>query len=415
MVDFFRVLKSSAAGRVSALFAKAKSLFKAAPKAVLAGALSCIAVAAAFLVSHAFIGTVRTPPENTKTEYKSAAEDKTPRLFSAQTPAAETTIEIETETEKPPKDNLVRCYAIYINGTKIGTANARATLDYLLYKQAEEQAGEVFGEFESFKIKDEISFKYIPVSRPDPFLKLSIKFAKTRLNLNVSVIKEKSEPIGFSVLYIDSAELEYGRETIVKAGTDGVASNIYEVTYNLPAGTKLQEKLLESSTITPPVDKVIKRGIKLSKDSVPTNLKMFIMPYDGGITSEYGTRYLFGSTFHGGIDIAAKKTGDSCYGGYIKAAGDGRVVFAESYGLFGNLTIIEHKNGIRTYYAHQSKILVSVGDEVKTGDYIGRIGATGEVTGPHLHFEVRLPDGNGEYYRVDPKNFIINYESYYRK
>ncbi len=90
------------------------------------------------------------------------------------------------------------------------------------------------------------------------------------------------------------------------------------------------------------------------------------------------------------------------------------MVFAENGGDFGNLVIIEHKNGVRTYYAHQSEILVDEGDTVRQGENIGRIGSTGQSTGPHVHFEVRLPDGNGGYYRTDPKAYIIGYESYYR-
>ena len=61
-----------------------------------------------------------------------------------------------------------------------------------------------------------------------------------------------------------------------------------------------------------------------------------------------------------------------------------------------------------------SKITVNKGDEVRQGEKIGNIGNTGKVEGPHLHFEVRLPDKNGDYYRVDPKYYIIDYSSYLR-
>lgn len=75
----------------------------------------------------------------------------------------------------------------------------------------------------------------------------------------------------------------------------------------------------------------------------------------------------------------------------IKASASGRVIFAKAgwNGAFGNLVIIAHPNGTQTFYAHQSKIAVSIGDQVSQGEIIGYVGNTGRSTGPHLHFEVR--------------------------
>jgi murein DD-endopeptidase MepM/ murein hydrolase activator NlpD len=87
------------------------------------------------------------------------------------------------------------------------------------------------------------------------------------------------------------------------------------------------------------------------------------------------------------VDIGAPK-GTSIY-----AAADGVVIVAQSNGGwnggYGNYVVIQHSNGTQTLYAHMSKVLVGTGSEVAQGDVIGRIGATGEATGPHLHFEVR--------------------------
>ncbi len=93
-----------------------------------------------------------------------------------------------------------------------------------------------------------------------------------------------------------------------------------------------------------------------------------------------------GAHAHGtAIDLAAVT------GTPILASASGRVSFARNgyNGGFGNLVIIEHPNGTQTYYAHQSKIYVHVGDQVSQGQTIGLVGNTGHSTGPHLHFEVR--------------------------
>jgi murein DD-endopeptidase MepM/ murein hydrolase activator NlpD len=72
----------------------------------------------------------------------------------------------------------------------------------------------------------------------------------------------------------------------------------------------------------------------------------------------------------------------------IYAAASGKVVFTGLLVVRGNTTIVDHGWGIYTCYYHQSQILVKVGDQVQQGQLIGQIGATGRVTGPHLHFEV---------------------------
>ncbi len=106
----------------------------------------------------------------------------------------------------------------------------------------------------------------------------------------------------------------------------------------------------------------------------------FIMPTKGRISSGFGTRW--GRT-HKGIDIASE-TGLPVY-----ASDEGVVICSEYQASFGNLVIIDHGNGFETYYAHNSKLLVSVGDTVKQGQEIAKIGSTGRSTGPHCHFEIR--------------------------
>jgi murein DD-endopeptidase MepM/ murein hydrolase activator NlpD len=116
----------------------------------------------------------------------------------------------------------------------------------------------------------------------------------------------------------------------------------------------------------------------------------FIRPVEGRITSGYGMRVhpIFKvRKMHTGIDIAAPT------GTPIHAADSGVVVEAGYIRGYGYTVIIDHGGGVATLYAHCSAILVAVGQEVKQGQIIARVGSTGYSTGPHLHFEVRI---NGE-------------------
>lgn len=98
---------------------------------------------------------------------------------------------------------------------------------------------------------------------------------------------------------------------------------------------------------------------------------------------------------HGGVDLHAK------YGDPVYAAANGKVVFTGVSGGYGNLIVVAHGNGYQTYYGHLSKIYAKVGQHVHRGTIIGRVGATGRVTGPHLHFEIRK-DGRAQ----DPLLYI---------
>jgi len=121
-------------------------------------------------------------------------------------------------------------------------------------------------------------------------------------------------------------------------------------------------------------------------------------PVPGRVSSPFGPRRhpVFGSVAtHPGVDMQAR-SGDP-----IHAAADGVVISARWINGYGNAVIISHGPEFSTLYAHQSELLVSVGDEVASGDVIGLVGSTGWSTGPHLHFEVRI---NGT--PVDPVPYM---------
>ncbi len=109
-------------------------------------------------------------------------------------------------------------------------------------------------------------------------------------------------------------------------------------------------------------------------------------PVNGNVTSTYGWRDSpFGGktrSFHNGIDIASDVGAD------VVAAADGRVVFSGYQPVYGRTIIIEHAYNFKTKYGHNSALLVELGDTVKKGDVIAKVGSTGRSTGPHLHFTV---------------------------
>jgi murein DD-endopeptidase MepM/ murein hydrolase activator NlpD len=129
-----------------------------------------------------------------------------------------------------------------------------------------------------------------------------------------------------------------------------------------------------------------------SQASRPPSSAGFVWPTSGTLTSGFGWRW---GRMHEGIDIAAPT------GTPISAAASGTVIHAGWMGGYGNLVVIDHGNGLATAYGHQSSIAVGSGTYVSQGQTIGYVGNTGNSTGPHLHFEVRV---NGS--PVDPLGYL---------
>jgi peptidoglycan hydrolase-like protein with peptidoglycan-binding domain len=120
----------------------------------------------------------------------------------------------------------------------------------------------------------------------------------------------------------------------------------------------------------------------------PVSPIRLVRPIDALPGDPFGPR---GDRFHPGVDYPAP-TGTT-----VVAAGDGVVVGAGPVEGYGNLVVVQHAGGVTSMYAHLSKFLVEPGRRVTRGTPIGLVGSTGESTGPHLHFEVRVRDA-----AVDP-------------
>lgn len=117
----------------------------------------------------------------------------------------------------------------------------------------------------------------------------------------------------------------------------------------------------------------------------------------GHVSSRFGSRESIRDHVHKGLDIAAS------YGTDIKAVADGTVIFSGVSSGYGNFIKIDHGNNVVTCYGHCSKLLVSVGQKIKAGDVIAKVGSTGNSTGNHLHFEIRIND-----VQVNPEKYLYN-------
>lgn len=165
---------------------------------------------------------------------------------------------------------------------------------------------------------------------------------------------------------------------------------------------QLQQKIEEYKSEESRIEALIKlatNGYEYTGDYTGGVMAWPIAKSGTYITSGYGVREhpIQGVIKqHTGIDI-----GNAGFGAPVIAAADGVVTMAGYYGGYGNCVIINHGNGISTLYGHGQKILTEVGKEVKKGDLILEVGSTGNSTGPHLHFEVRI---NGSC--VDPMPYL---------
>ena len=197
-------------------------------------------------------------------------------------------------------------------------------------------------------------------------------------------------------------------ENIVNQLKEKNSSNIENITIS----EKYETELKDMTTVEEAVSKLYvepKRVVvatrKTSTGSVNTatnisgtkvNLGIsLIKPVSGVISSRFGARSTIRSSAHTGLDIATST------GTPIKAAAAGTVTFSGWQGSYGYLMVITHSNGTQTYYGHCSKLYYKAGQTVSQGQTIAAVGSTGNSTGPHLHFEIRV---NGVAY--NPQNYL---------
>lgn len=173
----------------------------------------------------------------------------------------------------------------------------------------------------------------------------------------------------------------------------------------------IKRKEAERAALEAEIEAVIKSQGSSENDTPSEEIKndgkmLWPVPGETRLTATYPS-YSDGSP-HWGIDIV--RTDITTKGSPFRAAQGGKVILAYNDGNwnygFGNYCIIDHGDGKHTLYAHAQKLYVSEGDIVEKGDTIGAIGDTGNTTGPHLHFEVRIKKSDGSVSRVQPLNYV---------
>ena len=192
---------------------------------------------------------------------------------------------------------------------------------------------------------------------------------------------------------VEDSSMYKGDSKIITQGEEGEAEIEADVVY--VNGYEQERTVTSTTTLREPTTTVKAVGTKEKPKTASTGT--YNWPTSSRrINSYFGGRYLYGYyDYHSGLDIHAT------YGEKIKAADGGTVTFAGWKGSYGNLVIITHDNGVQTYYAHNSSLLVSAGDKVYQGQAIAKAGSTGNSTGVHCHFEVRV-GGTA----VNPLNYL---------
>lgn len=206
------------------------------------------------------------------------------------------------------------------------------------------------------------------------------------------------ERISYGVIFEDTDSMYRGQTQVRIAGTYGSRTVTSEITRE--NGVIVGTRVISEELLSEPVTQVALRGTKPlpvvmgSTGTGPaTAAGQFAHPVSNmRVISNFGSR---GGRLHRGVDLGGP------VGTPIYAAADGVVTRSTNSGSFGNVIFISHGNGVETVYAHNTTNLVSVGDTVVQGQKIATMGATGNATAPHLHFEIRI---NGQSY--NPMNFL---------
>ncbi len=227
----------------------------------------------------------------------------------------------------------------------------------------------------------------------------TLTVARFDLSLGIQVTRRETytEELDYEIEYVDDNRYPEGYVETISMGVAGEQTVVSDITYI--DGEKVNENRISVTVTQEPVNAKQRRGTLrpsqylTSSDDTSAN---FIWPVDGG----YMSAGLYGYYGHTGMDIACNQ------GTAIRASRAGYVTYASNYsvGAYGKRVDINHGNGVMTRYAHCSQVLVAPGDYVEQGQLIALVGRTGNATGNHCHFEIRI---NGQI--MNPANYIGTY------
>ncbi len=280
-----------------------------------------------------------------------------------------TSLDVLTDNLMMLSSGIKRGFVVYADGKRLIAAESEEAVNMALDAIKAEYEGENASFVNNIEIKPEYVAGIFSTDILTQTLldSLSVKTQKTITY---------SEPVYYPTEEIPTDSLRLGKREIVQPGTDGLREVTAQVTY--VNGDETEKTVLSSVETSAPVTEIVNVG---THEVTNLGTGSFALPFDGTVSSRFGSRW--GRT-HKGLDLAGKE------GSPVEAADNGTVITAEMRSDYGNLIILDHNNGMETYYAHLSYIDVEVGDIVEKGEVIGKVGNTGMSTGPHLHFEVRI-------------------------
>lgn len=305
-------------------------------------------------------------------------------------------------------------YSVTLNGELIGYCAQKSKLQSKIDEYIENGNGE----------NDNIAFVQL-----DEMPEYSLCLLKRGITTNDEEIYQKVAETGttyykYYAILEDNEEKAYvsdfaTAENVVQGLKDKNSDNIDNIQISEKYETDLKDfvqaedvvaSLYKEKPVVKTTTKVAKQTSKISASSGSTsgfstsaNMSKtssslgvsLIKPITGTITSRFGARSNIRSSAHTGLDIAAPK------GTPIKAAASGTVIWSGTKGSYGKLIVVSHSNGVQTYYGHCSSLYVSAGQSISQGQVIAAVGSTGNSTGNHLHFEIRV---NGVAY--NPQNYV---------
>lgn len=262
------------------------------------------------------------------------------------------------------------------------------------------QSGDtVSGIADKFDMKSSEIFNLNPKLKESIYIGQKILISSEVNFIQVQVTKTETRKVetAYNTIKVNTSSLYKGDTKTVTKGVNGLEEVTELVTYI--DGVRVSSKEVSRTTIREAVDEKIQVGTKTHSYSSGGGGGS----YTGGrlgwptigaysVSSRYGYRN-FGDGFHGGIDIVRPGGSSGCT---VVAAESGTVTFAGWYGSGGYTVIINHGGGLSTMYCHMQagSLKVRSGQRVSRGQAIGKIGATGYVTGAHLHFEVKVNGNN---------------------
>ena len=280
-------------------------------------------------------------------------------------------------------------YEVKIEGTTIGYVENKKSLNEKIQENVENYSKENIESAELTAIP-EYELKLVNKSQDENEDEVIIALQ------NELEITYKYYEIASNNEVIENVKDEETAEKLVNEIKE-LSNNEVELTINEKT-TKALEKIQIDDLEVAKENTVEKLNIDTTESIADINgIKVATLPVTGTISSRYGVSSKIRVSTHTGLDIAATT------GTPIKVVADGTITFAAYSGSYGYLVKVDHGNGVETWYGHTSKMLVKEGQAVKAGDTIALVGSTGNSTGPHLHFEVRI---NGEH--VNPQKYLYN-------